>query len=833
MAGPFDTYDIKFSEYTPQIDASLYTNALMHKRGEFDKGFERIQQSVDRLGTLPVIGEENKKAFQGKLDELTGKINDLGLDFSDNKSFTTVKSLSNTFARDKTVTDILSASSSVKKALELSEESIKKDGATTNDAFLNREISKWSKSKAGTPFNITYKKYRDINKEALDAIGKFVETETRVEPDGTLMYFKEDQWKKVPENIIDAVLDNQMRFNDGFAQQMSINSTMKYQNYSADELAKMFDFYAKKEDEEYEKNLALNDARFASASAEDKKKYEEWKSQAESNNKIRLENNKKTKARLYSLDEQEIETGKRSLYDTEWRRSFKEVYAPRHIAEKYTLNPLLSKIAKQEGKTGENRGNSTTLNEEGKEVPVLLGETIEPITTNLSEEVDNRAESLEANTEQSLYAILFTSLGDKSFDYFKDTPNALDANGMLLPKKLVPKNPAIVANMLSELYQQVEAGTASKEVTQAINESLNAQKEIAALSQAKSRVERKWNEKVNSDPELKRNAEFLKKLEKDYKNASIEISGKVFTAKDILNYKEAQGYIRNNGGTFISEKTREEAYRKSGIGKEDFNILSGYEIKYNTYTDLQNNLFFSIVKGFHGSSGVASSIKERDDFYNTEYASVLADAQTNRAVINTTTPKLYKGIKDAVISQLQIYNETGSKEYDADLASALTGEGTEGKATFTYSQKNGVPVIRASYGTTDGMKTSEIKIPKSSAESLQLYQEIPEYKQLERILQAKSTFPSVSTTGSTERDAMYFTTLDDNTTIKYNVNQTPNGYKLIVYKTSKGEDNKMNTITEEIPVIFTSLASLYESLKQNVGALNAPAVPSIISNLDL
>ena len=69
MAGPFDTYDIKFSEYTPQIDASLYTNALMHKRDQFDKGFERIQQSVDRLGTLPVIGEENKKAFQGKLDE--------------------------------------------------------------------------------------------------------------------------------------------------------------------------------------------------------------------------------------------------------------------------------------------------------------------------------------------------------------------------------------------------------------------------------------------------------------------------------------------------------------------------------------------------------------------------------------------------------------------------------------------------------------------------------------------------------------------------------------------------------------------------------------------
>lgn len=833
MAGPFDTYDIKFSEYTPQIDASLYTNALMHKRGEFDKGFERIQQSVDRLGTLPVIGEENKKAFQGKLDELTGKINDLGLDFSDNKSFTTVKSLSNTFARDKTVTDILSASSSVKKALELSEESIKKDGATTNDAFLNREISKWSKSKAGTPFNITYKKYRDINKEALDAIGKFVETETRVEPDGTLMYFKEDQWKKVPENIIDAVLDNQMRFNDGFAQQMSINSTMKYQNYSADELAKMFDFYAKKEDEEYEKNLALNDARFASASAEDKKKYEEWKSQAESNNKIRLENNKKTKARLYSLDEQELESGKRSLYDTEWRRSFKEVYAPRHVAEKYSINPLLDKIAKG-GTARANSGKKgkTITNEEGEEVPVLLGETIEPVTTNLSEEVDSRMTSLEADAEQSLYTMLFTSLGDKALDYFKDPPNALDANGMLLPKKLIPKDPVKVASMLSEMYKQVEEGTASKEITQAINASINTQKEIAALSQAKSRVERKWNEKVNSDPELKRNAEFLKKLEKDYKNASIEISGKVFTTKDILNYKDAQEYMRNSG-TFISEKTREEAYRKSGIGKEDFNILSGYEIKYNTYTDLQNNLFFSIVKGFHGSNGVVSSIKERDDFYNTEYASVLADAQTNRAIINTTTPKLYKGIKDAVISQLQIYNETGSKEYDADLASALMGEGTEGKATFTYSQKNGVPIIRVSYGTTDGMKTSEIKIPKSSAESLQLYQEIPEYKQLERILQAKSTFPFVSTTGSTERDAMYFTTLDDNTTIKYNVNQTPNGYKLIVYKTSKGEDNKMGTITEEIPVIFTSLASLYESLKQNVGALNAPAVPSIISKLEL
>lgn len=833
MAGPFDTYDIKFSEYIPQIDASLYTNALMHKRDQYDKGFERIQQSVDRLGTLPVIGEENKKAFQGKLDELTGKINNLGLDFSDNKSFTTVKSLSNAFARDKTVTDILSASSSVKKALELSEESIKKDGATTNDAFLNREIGKWSKSKAGTPFNITYKKYRDINKEALDAIGKFVETETRVEPDGTLMYFKEDQWKKVPENIIDAVLNNQMQFNDGFAQQMSINSTMKYQNYSADDLVSTFDFYTKKEDEEYEKNLALNDARFASASAADKKKYEEWRAQAESNNNIRLENNKKTRARLYSFDEQELETGKRSLYDTEWRRSFKEVYAPRHIAEKYSINPLLDKIAKGRTKTNSEKKGKTTTNEDGEEVPVLLGETTELVTTNLSEEVDNRMTSLEIDAEQSLYTLLFTSLGDKAFDYFKDSPNALDANGMLLPKKLIPKDPVKVASMLSELYKQVEAGTASKEITQAINTSINTQKEIAALSQAKLRTERKWNEKVNSDPELKRNAEFLKKLEKDYKNASIEISGKVFTAKDILNFIEAQEYMRNNSGTFISEKTREEAYRKSGIGKENFHILSDYNRKNSAYTDLQNNLFFSIVNGVYGSNGVAPSLKKRDDFYNTEYASVLADVQTNRAVINTTTPELYKRTKDAVISQLQIYNEAGGKEYDADLANALIGEDANGKATFTYSQKNGVPVIRVSYTTTEGMKTSEVKIPKSSAESLQLYQEVPEYKQIERILQAKSTFPSVSTTGSTERDAMYFTTLDDNTTIKYNVNQTPSGYKLIVYKTSKGEDNKMNTITEEIPVVFTSLASLYESLKQNVGTLNAPAVPSIISNLDL
>lgn len=833
MAGPFDTYDIKFSEYIPQIDASLYTNALMHKRDQYDKGFERIQQSVDRLGTLPVIGEENKKAFQGKLDELTGKINNLGLDFSDNKSFTTVKSLSNTFARDKTVTDILSASSSVKKALELSEESIKKDGATTNDAYLNREIGKWSKSKAGTPFNITYKKYRDINKEALDAIGKFVETETRVEPDGTLMYFKEDQWKKVPDNIIDAVLDNQMQFNDGFAQQMAINSTMKYEKYSSDDLAKQFDFYTKKEDEEYKNNLALNDARFASASAADKKKYEEWRAQAESNNNIRLENNKKTRARLYSFDEQELETGKRSLYDTEWRRSFKEVYAPRHIAEKYSINPLLDKIAKG-GTARANSGKKgkTITNEEGEEVPILLGETIEPVTTNLSEEVDSRMTSLEADAEQSLYTMLFTSLGDKALDYFKDPPNALDANGMLLPKKLTPKDPVKVASMLSEMYKQVEEGTASKEITQAINASINTQKEIAALSQAKLRVDRKWDEKVKNNPALKKASEVYRKIIKDGERQTIHITGKDFTVQDIVNFIKAKTFIAKSG-SIVSKKERLEALKKAGIDEDNYKILSVYEMKKPTKADEQNNLFFKIMRSVSDVENASSFFKDTDDFFNTEYASVLADAQTNRSVINTTTPELYKRTKDAVISQLQIYNEAGGKEYDADLANALIGEDANGKATFTYSQKNGVPVIRVSYTTADGMKTSEVKIPKSSAESLQLYQEVPEYKQLERILLAKSTFPSISTTGSTEKDAMYFTTLDDNTTIKYNVNQTPNGYKLIVYKTTKGDDNKMNTVTEEVPVVFTSLASLYESLKQNVGTLNAPAIPSIISNLDL
>lgn len=833
MAGPFDTYDIKFSEYIPQIDASLYTNALMHKRDQYDKGFERIQQSVDRLGTLPVIGEENKKAFQGKLDELTGKINNLGLDFSDNKSFTTVKSLSNAFARDKTVTGILSASSSVKKALELSEESIKKDGATTNDAYLNREIGKWSKSKAGTPFNITYKKYRDINKEALDAIGKFVETETRVEPDGTLMYFKEDQWKKVPENIIDAVLDNQMQFNDGFAQQMAINSTMKYQNYSADDLAKQFDFYTKKEDEEYKNNLALNDARFASASAADKKKYEDWKAQAESNNNIRLENNKKTRARLYSFDEQELETGKRSLYDTEWRRSFKEVYAPRHIAEKYSINPLLDKIAKGRTKTNSEKKGKTTTNEDGEEAPVFLGETIEPVTTNLSEEVDNRMTSLEADAEQSLYAMLFTSLGDKAFDYFKDSPNALDANGMLLPKKLIPKDPVKVASMLSEMYKQVEEGTASKEITQAINASINTQKEIAALNQAKLRVDRKWSEKTRNKPELKSAENFATSIRKKYKDQSEEINGKVFTTDDILKFVMAKSYMEGKSGVFTSSKNKEAIYRKAGISEEDYTRLYGYYVKDVPRRQFENSLFFKVVSESLSHKFLGESLKEYDDFFNTEYASVLADAQTNRSVINTTTPELYKRTKDAVISQLQIYNEAGGKEYDADLANALIGEDANGKATFTYSQKSGVPVIRVSYTTADGMKTSEVKIPKSSVESLQLYQEVPEYKQLERILLAKSTFPSISTTGSTEKDAMYFTTLDDNTTIKYNVNQTPNGYKLVVYKTSKGDDNKMNTVTEEIPVVFTSLASLHESLKQNVGTLNAPAIPSIISNLDL
>lgn len=108
---------VQFNPYIQQLPVDEYLRTGLMKQSQYDQGVQQVQQMVNTVSGLPVVGDANIKMLEGKVSELGQKLGGvLTGDFGKQSLVSQVGSLAGQIARDPNVQAAVTAASQIRMA---------------------------------------------------------------------------------------------------------------------------------------------------------------------------------------------------------------------------------------------------------------------------------------------------------------------------------------------------------------------------------------------------------------------------------------------------------------------------------------------------------------------------------------------------------------------------------------------------------------------------------------------------------------------------------------------------------------------------------------------
>lgn len=167
MASYKDPANIKFNPYVQQLPVEAMAKVGQYKQERYDKGVEKIQQSIDNIAGLEIAKPEDKQYLQSKLNALGSQLTNVaGGDFSNFALVNSVNGMTNQISKDPKVIGAVSDTAKYKKDV-AAVEKLQLEGkwAPSNDAKFKQNVSKWFNTD-GSRYSNNVSPYVNVQEDA-------------------------------------------------------------------------------------------------------------------------------------------------------------------------------------------------------------------------------------------------------------------------------------------------------------------------------------------------------------------------------------------------------------------------------------------------------------------------------------------------------------------------------------------------------------------------------------------------------------------------------------------------------------------------------------------
>ena len=167
MASYKDPANIKFNPYVQQLPVEAMAKVGQYKQERYDKGVEKIQQSIDNIAGLEIAKPEDKQYLQSKLNALGSQLSNVaGGDFSNFALVNSVNGMTNQISKDPKVIGAVSDTAKYKKDV-AAVEKLQLEGkwAPSNDAKFKQNVSKWFNTD-GSRYSNNVSPYVNVQEDA-------------------------------------------------------------------------------------------------------------------------------------------------------------------------------------------------------------------------------------------------------------------------------------------------------------------------------------------------------------------------------------------------------------------------------------------------------------------------------------------------------------------------------------------------------------------------------------------------------------------------------------------------------------------------------------------
>jgi len=167
MASYKDPANIKFNPYVQQLPVEAMAKVGQYKQERYDKGVEKIQQSIDNIAGLEIAKPEDKQYLQSKLNALGGQLSTVaGGDFSNFALVNSVNGMTNQISKDPKVIGAVSDTAKYKKDV-AAVEKLQLEGkwSDSNDAKFKQNVSRWFNTD-GSRYSNNVSPYVNVQEDA-------------------------------------------------------------------------------------------------------------------------------------------------------------------------------------------------------------------------------------------------------------------------------------------------------------------------------------------------------------------------------------------------------------------------------------------------------------------------------------------------------------------------------------------------------------------------------------------------------------------------------------------------------------------------------------------
>lgn len=160
-------------QYADVFDEDSIAKAISYRKAKFDEGVSNVQNTINQLGQLPTLTEEDSQYLSSKINNLTTGINSIaGLDLSNQMNVNKLSAMSNDIADDPIIQNAVSSARNHQKNMKFIEDAKlnpKKYGDIinpVNEAYYSKQLMDYKQARAESKnvvFSSTYKPFKDVS----------------------------------------------------------------------------------------------------------------------------------------------------------------------------------------------------------------------------------------------------------------------------------------------------------------------------------------------------------------------------------------------------------------------------------------------------------------------------------------------------------------------------------------------------------------------------------------------------------------------------------------------------------------------------------------------
>lgn len=216
-------------QYADVFDEDSIARAISYRKAKFDEGVSNVQNTINQLGQLPTLTEEDSQYLNTKINNFTTGINSIaGLDLSNQMNVGKLTTMTNEIVDDPIILNAVSSARNHQKNMKFIEDAKlnpKKYGDVinpVNEAYYSKQLMDYKQARSegkNVVFNATYKPFKDVSSVLSKEIDK-MKADGVTLPDGSYLRDIESLSPDRIRQLVYGRIQNDASVND----QLKINS---------------------------------------------------------------------------------------------------------------------------------------------------------------------------------------------------------------------------------------------------------------------------------------------------------------------------------------------------------------------------------------------------------------------------------------------------------------------------------------------------------------------------------------------------------------------------------------------------------------------------------